>query len=288
MPSLALLRGAAGVLLTTLISARSATAQTIAVRDGALPCQAAAAQRPDTGAFTLYLAPPLSTSGAPSDAQTYAPFVHAVAEAFQPPDGIAMESWPGTIYEGDAPTEDDAIHGVGPLTGQVQFRLAKGRVRDLAWELLPDSRDVSRAVQQAIHRADSLQHFLGLKAPRGGLVRLSVTMTSQEAPAGSAPLVRVRLPYLRADSPVAVMEIPRPRYPAAAERRPVEGDVTLQYVVDEHGRAQQTSFRVISANYQEFVDAATDAIAAGSFRPAQSRGCPVKLTVQQRIRFQVR
>ena len=205
----------------------------------------------------------------------------------------SMESWPGTFYdrEDDTWAEEGVVRGVGPLTGQVQFKLANGRVRNIAWELLPDSREVTQAIRRAIHRADSLQHFVGLKAPSGGPVRLSVTMTRDEAPEGSAPLLRVRMPYLAVDSAVAPIEIPRPKYPRAAEGRGIDGDVTLQFVVGEDGRAQRASIRsirVITANYQEFVDASADAIAAGRFRPAQARGCPVKLTVQQRIRFVVR
>jgi len=202
-----------------------------------------------------------------------------------------MESWPGTFYDrkDDAQAnEDGVVRGVGPLTGQVHFKVAKGRVRNVTWQLLPDSREVTQAIQRAIHRADSLQYFLGLKTPPGGPVRLSVTMTRDEAPEGSAPLLRVRMPYLAVDSPVAPIEIPRPKYPKAAAGRRIDGDVTLQFVVDEDGRAQRASIRVISANYQEFVDASADAIASGRFRPAQARGCPVKLTVQQRIRFVVR
>jgi hypothetical protein len=45
---------------------------------------------------------------------------------------------------------------------------------------------------------------------------------------------------------------------------------------------------VITANYREFVEAAADAIARSRYYPAMAQGCPVKLLVQQRLRFKVR
>jgi TonB family protein len=277
-----------------------AAAQANPVRDGPSPdaCAEQSGSRPDTAAFILHLAPPLFEAAGADLTAIYLPLVHAVASAFQAPGSITMATWPGTFSESgpDKPALDDgAIRDIGPLTGQVQFRLKKGRVRDLAWELLPDSREVTRAIQDAVHRADSLQSFLGLETPSGGrgLVRLSISMTraqapDAEAPSGSIPLLRIRMPYRRVDSPVTVEKMVRPPFPAAAVRRSIEGDVTLQYVVDEDGRAQRASIRVITANYREFVEAAADAIARSRYHPAQAQGCPVKLLVQQRIRFKVR
>lgn len=278
------------MLAVATLLAPTAPAQDIPVRQEEPECRPDAVARPDTAAFTLYLSPPESASGAP-EAPAYAPFVQAVGSVFEPPAGVTLETWPGTFYEApeNLPREE-LTSAVGPLTGRVRFKLRRGRARDVAWELLPDSREVTRAVQDAVRRADSLGFFAGLDAPPGqrGMVRIGVSMTADTPPAGAMPVMRVRMPYRRVDSPVEILEIPRPSYPPAGQRRGIEGDVTLQYVVGEDGGVQRSSIRVIEANYFDFVEAAADAIAASRFRPARAGGCPVRLQVQQRIRFKTR
>jgi TonB family protein len=275
--------------LAAALPSDAAGAQVSAPVEGDAPahCAPESLPRADTAVFTLYLGAPRADTGRAAE---YAPLAHTVAMAFAPPSRVSLVTWPGTSYDADddPPPSPDAITDVGPLTGEVRFRLRKGRVRDLKWRLLPDSREVARAVQEAIGRADSLQHLLGLRAPTDseGYVRLGVSMTRGVAPPGAMPLMRVRMPYVRVDSPVTVLEMARPAYPRAALQRRVEDDVTLQYVVDEDGRARRASIRVIEASYSDFVEAAADAITASRFRPAQAGACPVKLQVQQRIRFQ--
>jgi TonB family protein len=282
-------------MLFAVLSLSPAVGQAIPItgQETAL-CERDVIARPDTAVFTLYFAPPSSAAGGADLSSSYAHFVHAVASAFDPPTGITMATWPGTFYHAkdDLPDNFEGIScGVGPLTGHVQFRLKKGRVRDLAWELLPDSREVTHAVEHAIRRADSLLYFAGLPTPADqprGLVRLAVSMTAGAPPASATPVLRVRMPYLRVDSPVEIRDMVKPNYPAAAQRQGVEGDVTLQFVVDENGRVQRESIRVIEANYFDFVDAAATAIIASRYRPARAGGCPVKMAVQQRIRFKTR
>jgi TonB family protein len=297
MPGPALQRVMAGAaVLAMIVSASPVAGQAVPIRGDRVTgaCKLDPSARPDTSNFTLHLAPPRIAQGGADLSSSYAPFLYAVASAFKPPTGITMDTWPGTSYiSGDEePDAGEGLYcGVGPMTGQVQFRLKKGRVRDLAWELLPDSREVTRAVQDAIHRADSMLDFVGLRTPPGqpgGLVRLTVTMTAGKAPDGAIPVLRIRMPYVAVDSPVEVIEMAKPSYPAVAARRRIEGDVIVQYVVDEDGRVRRESIRVVEANYQDFAEAAADAIVASRYRPARLGDCSVKLLVQQRIRFKMR
>jgi TonB family protein len=279
--------------LTVAAAAPTAAGQEMPLRLGSAEpgCSNPAVAR-DTASFTIYLTPPAAAARKPERAEGYALLLHGISSAFQAPTAIRMEAWPGTFYHqpGARESDPDALTcGVGPLTGQVRFTLRKGRARDLGWALVPDSRDVARAIQSAIVRADSLQYFAAL--PHGqpaGAVRLDVTMTAGTPPAASVPLMKVRMPYIRIETPVQPIHIPPPVYPEAAMRHGIRGEVALQYVVDEHGRVNRSSIRVLEASYQEFIDAAADAIVAGQFRPSRAGGCPVKALVQQRIRFRLR
>jgi TonB family protein len=173
----------------------------------------------------------------------------------------------------------------------VRIDFKKGHVKSVAWDVLPDSKDVTQALQTAIRRADSLGYFLGLNSPPGsprGTVRLGLTMTAGKVPAQGWPVLRVRMPYIRIQTPAGVHRQRTPVYPPAALRHGVEGDVTLQYVIDEDGRVQAASVRVLDANYQEFVDAAVETVVASEYTAARVGACPVKSVVQQRVRFRVR
>jgi TonB family protein len=204
-----------------------------------------------------------------------------------------MATWPGTFYSepsGERSGGGALACGIGPLTGTVRIDFKKGHVKSIAWEVLPDSKDVAQALQAAVRRADSLGYFLGLKSPPGspnGTVRLGLTTTAADVPAHGLAVLRVRMPYIRIETPAGVRHQPVPAYPRVAAQLGVAGDVTLQYVIDEDGRVQAASIRVLEANYQEFVDAAVTTIVASEYTPARVGACPVKSRVEQRIRFLV-
>ena len=275
---------------------RTASGQTVPLRlDPVAPaCQFDTATVRDTASFTLYVTPPGNAAGGADLRQSYGPFVSAVASAFEVPARVTLATWPGTFYRepSDQPTGGkDLACGIGPLTGTVRLELKKGHVKKVAWEVLPDSREVTQALQSAVRRADSLGQFAGLSSPPGspkGTVRLGLTMTAATLPDQGWPLFRVRMPYIRIQTPADVLHQPTPVYPPAARKRGMEGDVTLQYVIDENGRVQAASIRVLEANYEDFVDAAVATIVASEYTPARVGVCPVKSLVQQQIRFRVR
>lgn len=246
----------------------------------------------DTASFTLYLAPPQPMAGGDA-ARKYAPFVAAVASNFQSPGSVSLATWPGTFYVGSpgAPGADPLDGAVGPLAGTLRIELRKGRVRRIAWEMVPDSWEVTQAVRAAVERADSLGNFLGLKLPPGspgGAVRLGLRTSATAAPPDGWPILRVRMPYLKIETPATPLRIPTPVYPYPAWRRAVDGHVALQFIIEENGRVRPESIRVLEANYREFADAGVQAILGGEFNPATAGGCPVKALVQQSIRFSVR
>jgi hypothetical protein len=64
--------------------------------------------------------------------------------------------------------------------------------------------------------------------------------------------------------------------------------VKLQFVVTEDGLVPRESIRVIQAEPTGFILPSVNAIAGSQFEPARAGGCPIKLLVEQRVRFRYR
>ena len=92
---------------------------------------------------------------------------------------------------------------------------------------------------------------------------------------------------IRAESPVHIRTFIAPRYPESAKVAGVQARVELQFIVDESGRVPPNSIQVASAAYQEFVESAVNAVRAETFRPAMAGGCPLKMQVEQSVRFTI-
>jgi protein TonB len=69
---------------------------------------------------------------------------------------------------------------------------------------------------------------------------------------------------------VKALQVPQPRYPAAARTRRLSGDVVVMALVDEQGRVVQA--RVDSPSFAFFNEAALDAARRATFQPATRQG----------------
>jgi TonB family protein len=78
---------------------------------------------------------------------------------------------------------------------------------------------------------------------------------------------------------------PTPRYPEGLRAADVEGEVTLEFVVDTTGRVEGGSLRVISSTAQPFVVSVCDALKATRYHPALVGGRPVRQLVRQQFVF---
>lgn len=74
-------------------------------------------------------------------------------------------------------------------------------------------------------------------------------------------------------------------YPEAMRSSGVEGQVDTQFVVDENGRVQGGSFKVLNSANAAFVAAVKAALPSMRFRPAQIGGTKVSQVVQQSFKF---
>jgi len=76
-----------------------------------------------------------------------------------------------------------------------------------------------------------------------------------------------------------------PRYPTALRKANVEGEVTAQFIVNESGLADSTTFLVVRATNEEFARAVRASISSLRFSPALVGGHPVKQLVQMPFQF---
>ena len=82
-----------------------------------------------------------------------------------------------------------------------------------------------------------------------------------------------------------VREASNPAYPQRLLAMRVEGEVTVQFVVNEKGEAEGASIKVLKTSDNEFVTPVRRAVTAATYYPAEIDGRRVKQVVQMTFRF---
>ncbi len=274
-----------------------ATAQELPiVTRGAPACRFDSTTIQDSIDFTLFLSPPRSIPKVRKHPEQYTPYILAIASTFQQPPRLSISYWPGSwaddqIKRKSAVGDCDAWCTVGPLEGEVQFRLQEGRVVAVSWWLVPDSPEVMRTLEMAIRQADSLGLFptnLKLAGLPEGTVRLALRLARWPPAIGGVPIGQLRLPHVRITRAVDIVFQPTPHFPSPAAESGLSGPVSLQYIVGEDGLVPEETIRVLDAGHAAFVRPAVRAILGSRFRPAVAGGCPVRQLVHQRVVFRQR
>ena len=75
-------------------------------------------------------------------------------------------------------------------------------------------------------------------------------------------------------------------YPEKFRAARIDGEVLVQFVVDENGAAQMHTFKVLKTTDAAFSESVRKAVSNTSFHPAELEGKKVKQLVQQPYRFQ--
>jgi len=89
------------------------------------------------------------------------------------------------------------------------------------------------------------------------------------------------------DRAVQVTRPAVPRYPDALKSVNVTGEVIAQYVVDQRGRVEPASIKILSATHKLFGDAVRRALLEARYRPAEVNGTPVRQLVEQPFIFKL-
>jgi len=98
---------------------------------------------------------------------------------------------------------------------------------------------------------------------------------------------RVAYDATEVESQVAIETGMRPEYPAQLRASGIEGRVTVEFVVDETGKADASTFRILSATNDLFAQSVKRAVIRSRFRPASIAGKPVAQLVQQLFVFKL-
>jgi protein TonB len=103
-------------------------------------------------------------------------------------------------------------------------------------------------------------------------------------PMPSAPPMDVRT----VEEPPILLSYPAPGYPELLRRAGVEGQVTVEAVLDTTGRAERASLRIVSSTHALFVPPATVLVLGSRYRPARFGGKAVRVRVQIPVTFALR
>jgi periplasmic protein TonB len=125
-------------------------------------------------------------------------------------------------------------------------------------------------------------------APTAGPGSLALPMATSELPS-VATLPSAQLDTVvssEPDTPARVTHRPAPTYPAIAQRRGIEGFVTLRLRIDARGRVEDAVV-VESQPPSVFDRTALRTVRGYRFAPARSGGQAVPTTLQQTIRFEL-
>jgi hypothetical protein len=216
------------------------------------------------------LVPAGDTANAP--AIYLATLLQEVRHAFTPPDTIARLS-----------------DGVMGMWLHRNGRLTNPQIADT---LLPV--EVARALvlaMDSVSRAGGIGPVVPELRTDSVELRLVVHYAAQRTPL-SVPLLRVALPPVyfefQVEKPaIAMPGNPAPKYPPYLRENNISGDVLTEFVIDERGRPDMRTFKVLETSHGDFVLAIRQVLPRMRFHPAEIGGCKVKQLVQFPFAFRL-
>ena len=120
------------------------------------------------------------------------------------------------------------------------------------------------------------------------LVALAIVAFASRADAQAATAATTTYLEFQVETPATVRRAVAPVYPPALLRNRTEGEVLVQFVVNEAGVAEMSTFRVVRSTNIEFTEAVRTAIQSTRFAPAKLNGANVRQVVQQPFAFALR
>jgi TonB family protein len=187
------------------------------------------------------------------------------------------------------------------MLNEVRLRLRpKGHVEaELTARSLADALD--GALLRAIREADSAGVFAVLPDGLSQGSTLFLSLTTGEPADSLRPPDEPTIESIRRDLSILSLPLYRdatemkpmpgnqgPRYPDRERLANVQGEVLVDFVVDESGAFVPSTLRLVRYTSEGFARAVFDALKPMRFAPATVGGCPVKTLVRQPFQFQLR
>ena len=152
----------------------------------------------------------------------------------------------------------------------------------------PTTKYWPRARARAIVPPPSTHQFLSshiLSIAALALLVIPGTSRAQDVPVRQVSLDSHVYLELQVDKTVRIKSAVPPRYPGAMRAARQEGEVLVQYVVDERGQPRMETFMVITSPHPDFSQAVRRTVTTMTFYPAELAGQRVRQLVQQPFRF---
>jgi len=155
--------------------------------------------------------------------------------------------------------------------------------------------DLSRRIDAMTDRGPGWRHALATVAVAGVLIALAceaprpdpVAPKGEKAKPVAATSADVLYEY-QVDQPVRMaVGSATPQFPDILRQAGVEGEVLVSFVVDEMGRADAATFKVLRSTHDLFAAAVRKALPAMEFVPAEVGGKKVKQYVEQPFSFAI-
>jgi TonB family protein len=112
----------------------------------------------------------------------------------------------------------------------------------------------------------------------------AVSASAQSASSSSADADQTFFDF-QVDQPAKVRVVHQPVYPEQLRASHVDGQVLVQFVVNERGEAEMNTFKIVKSTQPEFAEAVRRAISNTTYSPAVVHGRSVKQLVQQPFTF---
>ncbi len=116
---------------------------------------------------------------------------------------------------------------------------------------------------------------------------VSSSAAATEGVSGKTGIEKAAYDAYEVDRAVQPLSNAAPVYPAAMRAEGIEGEVEAQFIVNEHGRAEASSLRIVKSTNDQFAESVRRALSKMRFAPAQLGGRPVAQTVQQLFSFRL-
>lgn len=271
----------------------STAAATTPVSTGVPICPPGGAPEVDSGTYAVVLSPGTAWNRHQyTDAERTRILYHAdaIRAHFTPPPTLGdlptigeslIAAW------GGAPSAHSAVGGK-----LVMVMRPNGRLRTVFWQVIPFSRPLAIALNNAVLAADTSHAFEGMPPAtdpsRDDTLVVQVRSLVKEPEATDLPLIRARLARYVITSRLAIRKEGGLYYPSNAEYRQVENKGEMQVLVGSDGKAIMPATQVTRIEYRDFLSTMRRAIEGTVYEPARSGDCAIPAIMIHSFDFSIR
>lgn len=132
------------------------------------------------------------------------------------------------------------------------------------------------------------KYILGLALVLAAIIPSTATAQTAATQTASAASSNQTFLDFQVEQPVKIKAAVAPIYPDRLRSAGIEGQVIVQFIVDENGNAEMDSFKVLRSNDNAFSEAVRRSVSLTTYYPAELQGRKVRQLVQQPYKFAAR